>query len=278
MLNKILLGAACLIYSGVSSCIDDLLSFGQEYRVRLRYRNYSKKLNKKPNNYELKMLVKENERLVDKYNMNLFSTYFKRIAAIGVMALCAAAFVGSLALPIPGLTPLTTLGLLPILKACGIGIGYTIAARTIASTLGALGDYVRFRRNYSPFYEILLEQRKGVGWNFFKDGVSSGIFGEFGDNIWAHYTKKWEMESIPKKDAAEGNQSVAYGVVLSDSSSSRISSQLEKQNGQECEEKGEVYVGARALFRRARDAIAGPTVPEQKTRRSMSFSSSSDDD
>ncbi|MBV8803147.1 MAG: hypothetical protein JO131_09370 [Gammaproteobacteria bacterium] len=63
-----------------------------------------------------------------------------RGAVLLVTAFLVLGFLGSLAVPFPGVAPLYGAGVVGIAKACGIAIGYTTAARTLGTFFGAICD------------------------------------------------------------------------------------------------------------------------------------------
>lgn len=67
-----------------------------------------------------------------------------RIATVFVSILCILGFVGALAVPIPGVTPLYTATVLGILKAIGVTTGWAIVGRAVGF-VGAGLDYLFYR-------------------------------------------------------------------------------------------------------------------------------------
>ncbi len=102
----------------------------------------------------------------------------KRLFEIAMLTLCILGFVGALAFPLPGITPLVTLSAIGIAKACGITLGWALLARTVGALIGCGVDKLRLMSHQfldqSPKQE---EIRKKFSWTI---ALSMGVFGELG--------------------------------------------------------------------------------------------------
>jgi hypothetical protein len=108
----------------------------------------------------------------------IFNIPFKcsRILTLAITAFCIVGFIGALAVPIPGVAPLYAIGVLGILKAVGVTIAWSSAARMAGALIGSL--YSNYKVN-SLTNEVNSKKKtfeKCLKW--LKLGVLIGIAGE----------------------------------------------------------------------------------------------------